>query len=187
MVPALALVGVSWLFVLAAGCSGPPPAEAPTQAATAVPSAPLPTASASEKPAREPPQHAAPVTTFGDPVPAAAGDYEITVNDCTKLWTNYERRYREVEEAKLAAQKLQGKYLEKAKVTVDEAVKQAVDNWRGQCQSIIGTVQIRTRIRCAVEAETLDRFNGCWDGKFDHEQAGGAPPGAGAAAPDAGR
>jgi hypothetical protein len=166
----LGLVLAAWLPL---GCGTPAPAVDPaavaTTTASAAParSAPEPRPAASERPPSDPPAHAAPVTTFGTPPPATAGDYDITYNDCAELVGNFERRLREDEEAKLQAQKLEGKSLEKAKAIVADVVQKGVDNWRGNCQSIVGTVQVRSRIRCAIAADSLARFNGCWDGQFD--------------------
>jgi len=76
---------------------------------------------------------------------------------------------RQSEMAKLDAKKLPAKNYDKAKEQVEEVVQQGVSGWRSQCQSITGTVQVRSRIKCTVAADDLDRFNGCWNGKFDKE------------------
>jgi hypothetical protein len=116
-----------------------------------------------------PPTTAAPVATTGAPPPTAGGDYEITYGDCADLVATFEKRLREEEMAKLEAQKLKGKAQEQGLATVDEVVRTGVENWRGQCQTIVGTVQVRSRIRCAIAADSRARFDGCWDGQFDGE------------------
>jgi hypothetical protein len=152
-------------------CGSPAePVKTPESGPTAAPStAAAPTAERKAKPAHEPPEKAAPIATTGDPVPKEAGDYTITFRDCDKLVTNYEKVLRASEMAKLEAKKFPPKFYDKAKADVDTAVQQGVDGWRAQCQSIMGSVQVRKRITCAVDAGDLDRFNGCWDGKFDNE------------------
>ena len=139
---------------------GPTAALAATDASSAEPTA---------KPPHEPPDKAAPIATTGDPPPKESGDYTITFRDCDKLVGNYEKVLRASEMAKLEAKKFPPKFYDKAKADVDQAVQQGVDGWRAQCQSIMGTVQVRKRISCAVDAGDLARFNGCWDGKFDNE------------------
>jgi hypothetical protein len=169
------LLGLALAAPLAVACTTPANPADPTTVATAAPATASAVAAtdakptASTKPSHEPPAHAAPVGTFGDPPPAAGGDYEITFDDCSRLCDNFERRLREDEEGKLQAQKLEGKALEKAKAIVDEVVQKGLENWRGQCRTIVGTVQVRSRIRCAIAADSLARFNGCWDGQFDAE------------------
>jgi hypothetical protein len=156
--------------VLLLSCGPAEPAKTSGPAPTAIAAATVaPTAAPTVKPTHEPPATAAPISTTGDPPPAAAGDYTITFTDCDKLVGNYERVLRQSEMAKLDAKKLPAKNYDKAKEQVEEVVQQGVAVWRGQCQSITGTVQVRSRIKCAVAAGDLDRFNGCWDGKFDKE------------------
>jgi hypothetical protein len=160
---------LSPLLILACG-SPTEPVKAPEPGSTAVPTAAA--ASTDEptaKPTHEPPDKAAPIATTGDPPPKESGDYTITFRDCDKLVSNYERVLRASEMTKLEAKKFPPKFYGKAKEEVDKAVQQGVDGWRAQCQSIMGTVQVRKRIACAADANDLDRFNGCWDGKFDQE------------------
>jgi hypothetical protein len=157
------------LLLLACG-SPAEPAKTPEATASVVPTlASAPSSTLKAKPPHEPPAKAAPISTTGAPPPAAATDYEITFNDCGRLVGNYEKVLRQDEMSKLDAKKLAPKAYDKAKEQVEQAVQQGVDGWRAQCQTIVGTPQVKSRIQCAVGAGDLARFDGCWDGKFDKE------------------
>jgi hypothetical protein len=163
------LGGLGPFGLLACGSpSEPPKAPEATPWIAPTPMAPRPS-KPKPRPPYEPPATAAPIATQGAPPPAAASDYEITFNDCNKLVANYEKVLRQDEMIKLDAKKLAPKAYGPAKEQVEQVVQQGVEGWRAQCQSIVGTAQVKTRIQCAVGAGELARFNGCWDGQFDHE------------------
>lgn len=100
----------------------------------------------------------------------------MTFRDCDTLTANYEKLLRRDEVAKLEKKKLPKKVYERAKEQVEEVVVQGTASWRNQCGGIVGTIQVRSRIKCAEKADTIERFDGCMDGKFDGEPPEGKPP-----------
>ncbi len=168
----LSLVAIGWFIA----CGPGEPAQAPAPTATpAPPPVPEPTAEPSAEPEEpkeyEPPAKAAPITTTGAPPPATAGDYELSPSDCSRLSSHYEKLLRREKMAELNAKNLKPKVRERAKEQVLRTIEQGHQNWVKQCGGIVGTVQIKSRITCARNSDSIKRFHGCIDGLHDNEPA----------------
>lgn len=109
------------------------------------------------------------IKTTGPPPPSAPGDFEPTYADCANLAAVYERLLRAEEMAKLEKKKLPPKVYASALKEVEQVVDDGASQWRGQCEGIVETVQIKPRWECAQQADSLARFNGCMNGEFDDE------------------
>ena len=166
------LLSLSAIWLFTCGPSEPAQAPAPTAAPASEP-APEPTAEPDAEPDEpeeyEPPAKAAPITTTGAPPPASAGDYEITLTDCSRLSSHYEKVLRREKMAELNSKKLKPKIHERAKEQVLKTIEEGHKNWVSQCSGIVGTVQIKSRITCARNSDTIKRFHGCMDGEHDNE------------------
>jgi len=103
------------------------------------------------------------------PPPSLPDDYSLTQNDCNVLTDVYEKLLRQQEMAKLEGQKFKPAELERAKANVEKVVEKGAEGWQKNCDGIVNTVQPRGRLQCAFDARELERFTGCWDGKFDGE------------------
>jgi hypothetical protein len=100
------------------------------------------------------------------PVP---DDYEMTPADCEALSQNYRNvLYRSLKE-KLDAAKLPPKQLSAQEQKIIEQTEDGTEKWLQQCHTIVNKVQVRSRLQCALDAKELERFDGCWEGKFDNE------------------
>lgn len=114
-----------------------------------------------------PPAEAKPVPIKSSRGKAVPQDYLITYQDCEALAGNYGRVYRREEAAKVDEKNLTGKALENAQKLVNENTRVAQENWLNECQGIVETAQPRDNLKCAMKAQTLQRFNACMDGKLD--------------------
>lgn len=103
------------------------------------------------------------------PPPPVPDEYDLTQNDCNVLTDVYEKLLRQQEMAKLEGQKFKPAELERAKANVEKAVEKGTETWQKNCDSLVNSVQPRGRLQCAFDAQELERFLGCWDGKFDNE------------------
>ena len=110
-----------------------------------------------------------PVSEMGDRPPPIPEAWEPRQSDCDELAEKYEELLLAVEMEKLEKRKLQEKYRASAEKNVQSTAKKGAQNWLDACQEIVGTVQSKPRWDCAFKASTLDRFNGCMDGKYDAE------------------
>jgi len=107
------------------------------------------------------------IKTTGAAPPPVPGDFEPSYSDCANLAAVYERLLRAEEMDKLEKKKLPPKVHATALEEVRKIVADGTSQWRGQCDGIVDTVQIKPRWECAQQADSLKRFNGCMDGEFD--------------------
>jgi hypothetical protein len=100
------------------------------------------------------------------PVP---DDYELTPADCEALGNIYRELLRKSELDKLEAKKLPPKMRPSAEAQVEKVVEQGAERWGEACDSVVNKVRNRSWLVCAQNAKDLDRFHGCWEGKFGAE------------------
>jgi len=94
-------------------------------------------------------------------------DYDITYQDCKELAGVYYRAWRKPELEKLEAKNFKPKLYETARKNVEKAAQEAGDNWLKECEGTVGTPYLYSRLKCAMKAKTVERFNDCLDGKAD--------------------
>lgn len=99
--------------------------------------------------------------------PAPSDDYDMTYRDCKALAGTYYRAWRKAEMDKLEGKSFKPKLYETAKKNVDKAAQEAGDNWLKECEGTVGTPYLYSRLKCALKATTIDRFNECLDGKAE--------------------
>jgi hypothetical protein len=92
--------------------------------------------------------------------PSAADDYEIQHTDCDALALAYGRAWENDELKKSGDKKLTNAQIDALKRNAEEASA----NWQSECYKTVGTAYLRERLKCAVKAKSLERFNGCMDG-----------------------
>ncbi|MBW2522880.1 MAG: hypothetical protein JRI23_01830 [Deltaproteobacteria bacterium] len=109
------------------------------------------------------------IKTTGAPPPPVPGDFEPSYSDCANLTAVYERLLRSEEMTKLEKKKLPPKVHANALEQIKQVVEDGTSQWRGQCEGIVDTVQIKPRWECAQQADSIKRFHGCMDGEFDDE------------------
>ena len=95
-------------------------------------------------------------------------DYDITQRDCDALAQAYNNAWLNDETVKLADKKLKQKQYDEALAQLHSLADEAREQWYGQCEGIVGTAFLRSRLACAMKAKTLTRFNDCWDGKVEN-------------------
>ena len=98
--------------------------------------------------------------------PPVPDDYEITPADCEALGNMYRELLRKKEMEKLEAKKLPPKMKPSAEAQVEKVVEQGHERWAKACDSIVNKVRNRNWLVCAQNAKDIDRFDGCWEGKF---------------------
>lgn len=160
------------LFVAACASTGAE-AKAPEGEPAAAEEPAGPAQSAPAGPAAVPDEPAAaatPAATRDTRPPPVPDDYEMTYGDCQALGARYEGLLRTQEFDKLNRKKLPPKVFAKAQDQVEGVVQKGTEQWMNQCRGIVGTVQIKSRLKCAVDAGSLERFNGCMDGKYDERE-----------------
>jgi hypothetical protein len=113
---------------------------------------------------------ASPATTKQHLPPPVPDDYELTPADCAALSNHYRELLRATEMQKLEAKKLPPKMRPSAEAQVEKAVETGYDRWVKACDAIVNKVRNRDWLQCAQDANDLERFNGCWEGKFDAEK-----------------
>jgi hypothetical protein len=99
--------------------------------------------------------------------PPGADDYDLTYSDCRALAATYRGAWLSEELTKLNAKKLNEKAFEKAKAQVEKSAEEAGENWRSACDSIVGSPFLYSRLKCAMKAKAVQRFDDCWDGKVE--------------------
>ncbi|HNS96371.1 MAG TPA: hypothetical protein PKL73_05410 [Polyangiaceae bacterium] len=155
-------------FVMLVGCGGGKP-EPSTPASTSDYDE-MATESESEPEETSASSHSsAPVSEMGERPPPIPEAWELHQRDCDALGAKYEQLLLAVELEKLEARKLNEKQRGAAEQNVRGTAKQGAENWMRACEGIVGTVQVKSRWDCAYRANTLDRFKGCMDGKYDRE------------------
>ncbi len=158
-----ALVG--GLYLVACSGSQPkpqddfePPTDEPTEPATNF----EPTDDPADEPGDEP---------TNDPPPKkaqpASDDYDITYRDCQALAGTYSRAWERVEREKLEKKNFKPKLYDTALKNVQKAAQEAGDNWLEECAGTVGSPFLYSRLKCALKAKTVERFNDCWDGKAE--------------------
>jgi hypothetical protein len=113
---------------------------------------------------------ATPGTTKEHLPPPVPDDYELTPADCESLSNHYRDLLRKTEMEKLEAKKLPPKMRPSAEAQVEKAVETGYDRWAKACDSVVNKVRNRDWLQCAQDANDLERFNGCWEGKFSAEK-----------------
>ncbi len=158
-----ALVGGLYL----AACSGsqPKPQDDPEPWATE------PTEPASDpEPADDPADDPVDEPT-DDPPPKKAepanDDYDMTYRDCQALAGTYGRAWERAEREKLEKKNFKPKLYETALKNVQKAAQQAHDNWLQECEGTVGSPFLYNRLKCALKAKTVERFNDCLDDKAE--------------------
>jgi hypothetical protein len=165
--------------LLLAACSASPtaPAAAP-EGAPAPPAAASVAAAdpaASETPAAEdapspPPRKAQPAADVPD-------DYEITPRDCQELAGQFASLIRSDEVAKLSP-KLSEQQKAQAVKSIEKAAAVRQEQWVSSCSAtLVGLVQQRKNLRCAMEARSVSAFDVCLNGEPTEAaaDAGAAP------------
>jgi hypothetical protein len=94
-------------------------------------------------------------------------DYEINHRDCDALAQAYGGAWLRDEMKKLNERKLKKAQFDKAKAQVETDAESMKDNWREECYKTVGTAYLRSRLKCAMKAKSLKRFNDCMDGLAD--------------------
>lgn len=110
-----------------------------------------------------------PVSEMGDRPPPIPEAWEPKLQDCEELAEKYEELLLAAEMEKLEKRNLQQKFRASAEQNVRNTAKKGAQTWLQACEDIVGTVQSKPRWGCAFQATTLERFNGCMDGKYDAE------------------
>lgn len=91
-------------------------------------------------------------------------DYEINHRDCDALSGAYGRAWENDEMKKLNARKLPEKQFDKAADEIKQGSASMKQNWQEECYKTVGTAYLRSRLQCAMKAQSLERFNNCMDG-----------------------
>ena len=107
------------------------------------------------------------VSEMGDRPPPVPESWEPKMRHCEELAEKYEELLLADEMEKLEKRKLAEKHRPSAEKNVRNAAKKGADNWLQACKDIVGTVQHKPRWDCALQASSIERFNGCMDGKYD--------------------
>jgi hypothetical protein len=94
-------------------------------------------------------------------------DYDMTYADCKVLARTYRNAWYHDEIEKLNSRKLPEKHFKKAEANVEQAANDGGENWLQACNTTVGSPQLRSRLKCASRAKTLQRFNDCMDGKVE--------------------
>jgi hypothetical protein len=106
-----------------------------------------------------------------DPPPKKAqpanDDYDMTYRDCKTLAGTYQRAWERVEREKLDKKNFKPKLYDTALKNVQRAAKEAGDHWLAECEGMVGSPYLYSRLKCALKAKTVERFNDCWDGKAE--------------------
>ena len=143
--------------LLVVGCG--PSQDAKTPAATATPTT-------TEEPPEPPPVPTSGVDTRPKPVP---DDWLLGYDDCEAVALRFEKLLRKDEKAKLEGKTFKPAQQAAAEQAAEDAVRKGADNWLNTCRTVVGTIQVRSRYKCALKARDLERFHGCMDGQFDDE------------------
>ena len=91
-------------------------------------------------------------------------DYEINHRDCDALAGAYGRAWERDEMKKLNEKKLKKAAFDKQAAQLKEHAEGMKDNWRNECYGTVGTAYLRSRLKCAMKAKSMQRFNDCMDG-----------------------
>jgi hypothetical protein len=152
------------VLALFAGCSSAPPppaAEPEAAAATSKPEAapPADKAAADDAPATD---KAPPPPRKADTVP---DDYELTPRDCQELARQLGSLIHSDEAAKLSP-KLSDKQREAGLASIDKAADVRRAQWDAMCEkSLVGKVQERKALKCAMDAKSVAAFDVCLNGE----------------------
>ncbi len=147
------------VLAIVAGCGG----AAPAPAVEPDPVAAAPTVRATAEPATE----AAP--SLAPSAPRAAGanvpdDYELTPHDCEELGRQFGALIRSDEVAKLSP-KLADKQRDQVVGSIEKAAEARREQWAASCgKSLVGSVQERKSLRCAMSAKSVSAFDACLNG-----------------------
>ncbi len=94
-------------------------------------------------------------------------DYEINHRDCDALAGAYGRAWERDEMKQLNGRKLKKAAFDKAAAEIEGNAGEMKDNWRDECYNTVGTAYLKSRLKCAMRAKSMKRFNDCMDGLAD--------------------
>jgi hypothetical protein len=109
-----------------------------------------------------------------DPLSSSSGssdpendDYEISYQDCRALGSAYGRAWLGDERTKLDAKKLKQAQYDKVYEQLRDDSKGMAQQYQGECDKTVPSAYLRSRLKCALKAKRMQRFNDCMDGKSD--------------------
>jgi hypothetical protein len=171
---ARSLVVLALSSALAAGCGAAPP----TPAAEPEAAAPSTSKARAEAPSEPAPDAAAPTVKRSEAT--VPDDYELTPRDCQELARQFASLIRSDELAKLSS-KLSDKQREQATASIEKAAGVRRDQWAASCEkSLVGLVQERKALTCAMSAKTVAAFDTCLNGEQSGTATEPEPPAKGA-------
>jgi len=163
------------LWVVLAGCSAAPPKPAKhaddsgmQDEATSAPASMLVTHQEGEEGSGAD-DHGEDGREGSAPKPARADDvdYNVTYQDCRALARVYGGAWLSEELQKLNAAKLKKAQFEKAEARIRKDADETREQWLSQCEGIVDTPYPFSRLKCALKARSVKRFDDCWDGKAE--------------------
>jgi hypothetical protein len=91
-------------------------------------------------------------------------EYRVTPRDCSQIGEHLgELTAKELRE-KFTIDKLNDKQRAAAEREIEQTRKKAVDDWRQECAKLVGQVQERPNIDCALNAESNAALEACLGG-----------------------
>jgi hypothetical protein len=91
-------------------------------------------------------------------------DYQMTNRDCIELGGQFSNVIRADESAKLSP-KLKDKQREAAEQSIEKAANARGQQWTDTCvKSLAGTVQDRSKLKCAMDSKSAKAFDECLNG-----------------------
>jgi hypothetical protein len=121
---------------------------------------PAPSPRARPAPAPEPAHDA-------EPLPSTHVDqgidveYRVTARDCDEIAARVTELTEADMRAKLEGKSTTDKQREAAEKDIAAAGEKAREAWLNQCEGLVGEVQDRKRIDCAIDAPSMDAIDGC--------------------------
>ncbi|HZO15510.1 MAG TPA: hypothetical protein VFB62_19695 [Polyangiaceae bacterium] len=121
-----------------------------------------------EPPAPDPVEPAAP-NTNGEPEPVGSThhdkgievEYRVTARDCDEIADHVSELVSADLRAKLDAKKQNDKQREAAERDAEAEAEKEREAWLKQCQTLVGEVQQRSRIDCAISAKSVKAVDDC--------------------------
>jgi len=157
-------MGLASLLLLA--CSGDPAAKDSKTPDEVAANEPLSSSDPEPAAASDPEPLAAAQAPKRDDRPLPVGDdYLMSHRDCDALAQAYRRAWLRDERKKL--DKMAEKLRAQAAANLDNAANQGAESWLTSCQGIVGSPQVRTNLKCALKAKSLERFEACMAGQVE--------------------
>lgn len=92
-------------------------------------------------------------------------DYEINIRDCEALARAYAGAWLNDEKAELDDKGLKKAQYDKLWSQIQEDSQGMFDNYFDQCGKTVGTTYLHSRLKCAIKAKSMKRFDDCLEGR----------------------